>query len=55
MVMNSLISPKLMLFGYCSQSVDTSIDADVMRFDLYRQRSTIQRLLLGHKFRQNAW
>jgi hypothetical protein len=52
--MNTLISPKSMPFGYCSQSVDTSIDADVMRFDLYRQRSTTQRLLLGHKFRQNA-
>jgi hypothetical protein len=40
--------------GYRAQSVDTSIDADRMRFHLYRQRSPAERLLLGHRFRQNA-
>jgi hypothetical protein len=40
--------------GYCPQSIDTSIEADLMRFSLYRQRTTAERLLLGHKFRQNA-
>jgi hypothetical protein len=29
--------------GYCSQSVYTSVDADRLRFHLYRQRTTIER------------
>lgn len=40
--------------GYCSQAFDTNINADRVRFDLYRQRSTEERLQLGAKFRQNA-
>jgi hypothetical protein len=40
--------------GYCPQAADTSINADLLRFHLYRQRTTIERLQLGAKFRQNA-
>lgn len=40
--------------GYCPQSVDTSVDADRLRFHLYRQRTTMERLSLGYKFRYNA-
>lgn len=40
--------------GYCSQAVDTSISDDIVRFHLYQQRTTAERLQLGAKFRQNA-
>jgi hypothetical protein len=40
--------------GYCSQSIDTNINADLVRFHLYRQRTTIERLMLGAKYKQNA-
>lgn len=40
--------------GYRPQALDTSIAADFVRFHLYRQRSTEERLQLGAKFRQNA-
>ncbi len=49
--MNSALTMSL---GYCPQSVDTSIDADRLRFELYRQRTTMERLSLGYKFRHNA-
>jgi hypothetical protein len=47
----SLTSPPA---GYCSQSADTSISADIVRFDLYRQRTTVERLQLGLQFRKNV-
>jgi hypothetical protein len=40
--------------GYCPQSIDTNINADLVRFHLYRQRTTIERLMLGAKYRQSA-
>lgn len=40
--------------GYRAQAIDTNIDADRVRFNLYRQRSTGERLQLGAKFRQKA-
>jgi hypothetical protein len=40
--------------GYCPQSIDTSIDTDLVRFHLYRQRTTIERLILGAKYKQSA-
>ena len=40
--------------GYRAQASDTSISADRVRFHLYRQRTTEERLQLGCKFRQNA-
>jgi hypothetical protein len=40
--------------GYCPQSIDTNINADLVRFHLYRQRTTIERLILGAKYRQSA-
>ncbi len=40
--------------GYCPQSIDTNITADLVRFNLYRQRTTIERLMLGAKYRQSA-
>jgi hypothetical protein len=40
--------------GYCSQSIDTNINADLVRFHLYRQRTTIERLILGAKYRQSS-
>jgi hypothetical protein len=40
--------------GYCTQSIDTKIDADLVRFHLYRQRTTIERLMLGAKYKQSA-
>jgi hypothetical protein len=40
--------------GYCPQSIDTNITADLIRFDLYRQRTTVERLILGAKYRQSA-
>lgn len=40
--------------GYCPQSVDTSVEADRLRFHLYRQRTTTERLSSGHKFRHNT-
>jgi hypothetical protein len=40
--------------GYCPQSIDTSITADLVRFHLYRQRTTVERLILGAKYRQSA-
>ncbi len=40
--------------GYCSQSIDTSINADLVRFHLYRQRTTVERLMLGAKYKQSA-
>jgi hypothetical protein len=40
--------------GYCPQSIDTNIDADLVRFHLYRQRTTIERLILGAKYKQSA-
>ena len=40
--------------GYCPQSIDTNIDADLVRFHLYRQRSTVERLILGTKYKQSA-
>ena len=40
--------------GYCPQSSDTNINADLLRFHLYRQRTTIERLILGAKYRQSA-
>jgi hypothetical protein len=40
--------------GYCAQSIDTKIDADLVRFHLYRQRTTIERLILGAKYKQSA-
>ncbi len=40
--------------GYRSQSIDTKIDADLVRFHLYRQRTTVERLILGAKYKQSA-
>ncbi|NJR32006.1 MAG: hypothetical protein HC778_02950 [Chamaesiphon sp. CSU_1_12] len=40
--------------GYCPQSIDTNIDADRLRFHLYRQRTTVERLILGAKYKQSA-
>jgi hypothetical protein len=40
--------------GYCAQSIDTNINADLVRFHLYRQRTTIERLMLGAKYKQSA-
>jgi hypothetical protein len=40
--------------GYCAQSIDTNINADLVRFHLYRQRTTIERLMLGVKYKQSA-
>jgi hypothetical protein len=40
--------------GYCPQSIDTNINADLVRFHLYRQRTTVERLILGAKYRQSA-
>ncbi len=40
--------------GYCPQAADTSISADIVRFHLYRQRTTAERLQLGAKFRHHA-
>jgi hypothetical protein len=40
--------------GYCPQSIDTNIDADLVRFHLYRQRTTVDRFILGAKYKQSA-
>ncbi len=40
--------------GYRAQSIDTNISADLVRFNLYRQRTTEERLILGAKYRQSA-
>jgi len=40
--------------GYRPQSIDTNINADLVRFHLYRQRTTIERLILGAKYKQSA-
>lgn len=40
--------------GYRPQSIDTDINTDLVRFHLYRQRSTIERLILGAKYKQSA-
>jgi hypothetical protein len=40
--------------GYRAQSIDTHIAADLVRFHLYRQRTTQERLILGAKYRQSA-
>jgi hypothetical protein len=40
--------------GYRAQSIDTNITADLVRFHLYRQRTTVERLILGAKYRQSA-
>jgi hypothetical protein len=40
--------------GYCPQSIDTNINADLLRFHLYRQKTTVERLILGAKYRQSA-
>lgn len=40
--------------GYCAQSIDTNITADLVRFHLYRQRTTVERLILGAKYRQST-
>lgn len=40
--------------GYRPQSIDTNINADLVRFHLYRQRTTVERLLLGAKYKQSA-
>lgn len=40
--------------GYCPQSIDTNINADLVRFHLYRQRTTVDRLILGAKYKQSA-
>lgn len=34
-------------FGYRSQSIDTNVSADLLRFHLYRQRTTEERFILG--------
>lgn len=41
-------------FGYRSQSIDTNVSADLLRFHLYRQRTTEERFILGAKYRQSA-
>jgi hypothetical protein len=45
---------KVLPLGYRPQSIDTKIDADLVRFHLYRQRTTIERLILGAKYKQSA-
>jgi hypothetical protein len=40
--------------GYRPQSIDTNISTDLVRFHLYRQRTTIERLILGAKYKQSA-
>ena len=40
--------------GYRPQSIDTNINADLVRFHLYRQRTTVERLILGAKCKQSA-
>jgi hypothetical protein len=40
--------------GYCPQSIDTNITADLIRFHLYRQRTTVERFRLGAKYKQSA-
>jgi hypothetical protein len=40
--------------GYCPQSIDTNINADLVRFHLYRQRTTTERLILGAKYKLSA-
>jgi hypothetical protein len=40
--------------GYRPQSIDTNINADLVRFHLYRQRTTVERLILGAKYKQSA-
>jgi hypothetical protein len=40
--------------GYRSQSIDTNISADLVRFHLYRQRTTEERLILAAKYKQSA-
>jgi hypothetical protein len=40
--------------GYCPQSIDTNINADLVRFHLYRQRTTVERFILGAKYKQSA-
>jgi hypothetical protein len=40
--------------GYRPQSIDTKLEADLVRFHLYRQRTTIERLILGAKYKQSA-
>jgi hypothetical protein len=40
--------------GYRAQSIDTHISADLVRFHLYRQRTTEERFILGAKYRQSA-
>jgi hypothetical protein len=40
--------------GYRAQSIDTNISADLVRFQLYRQRTTEERLILAAKYKQNA-
>jgi hypothetical protein len=50
-LLGSLDPPPL---GYRAQSIDPNISADLVRFHLYRQRTTEERLILGAKYRQNA-
>ena len=40
--------------GYRPQAFDTNINADLVRFHLYRQRTTVERLILGAKYKQSA-
>ncbi|AFY92271.1 hypothetical protein [Chamaesiphon minutus] len=40
--------------GYRPQSIDTNINADLVRFHLYRQRTAVERLILGAKYKQSA-
>jgi hypothetical protein len=40
--------------GYRPQSIDTHINADLVRFHLYRQRTAVERLILGAKYKQSA-
>jgi hypothetical protein len=40
--------------GYCAQSIDTNINADLVRFHLYRQRTAVERFILGAKYKQSA-
>jgi hypothetical protein len=40
--------------GYRAQSIDTNITADLVRFYLYRQRTTVERLILGAKYKQSV-
>jgi hypothetical protein len=50
-LLGSLDPPPL---GYRAQSIDPNISADLVRFHLYCQRTTEERLILGAKYRQNA-